>query len=64
MEWLTIMIILALIATLISLGWGVASMAQGGSYDAKHGAQLMNARVGFQGLAVVLLLIALLLSAY
>lgn len=64
MDLLTGLIILALIATLISLVWGVASMAQGGSYDAKHGAQLMNARVGFQGVAVILLLIVLFLSVY
>lgn len=64
MEFLTVLIIMALVATLISLGWGVASMAQGGSYDAKHSAQLMNARVGFQFVAVALLLIVLVLSVY
>ena len=63
MELLTLFIILALVATIVSLGWGIGSMAQGGSYDAKHSAQLMNARVGFQAVAVVLLLIALFLSA-
>ena len=63
MELLTLFIILALIATIVSLGWGLASMAQGGNYDAEHSAKLMNARVGFQAVAVVLLLIALFLSA-
>ena len=62
MDILTILIVLALVATLISLIWGVASMAQGGNYDAEHGAQLMNARVGFQAVAVVLLLIVLVMS--
>lgn len=62
MTILTTLIVLALIATVISLGWGVGSMAHGGEYDAKHSTQLMSARVGFQGLAIVLLLIALLVS--
>lgn len=60
---LTVLIIMALIATIVSLGWGLGSMAHGGEYDAKHSGQLMNARVAFQGVAVVLLLIVLLLSA-
>jgi len=64
MELLNLLIILALIATIISLGWGIGSMAHGGSYDAKHSEQLMSARVGFQALAVVLLLIALLVSTF
>ena len=53
------MIVLALIATIGALGAGVASVVQGGEYDRKHGVQLMFARVGFQGIALVLLLIAL-----
>lgn len=63
MELLNVLIILALIATIVSLGWGIGSMAHGGSFDAKHSAQLMSARVGFQGVAVALLLIVLILSA-
>ena len=62
MELLNILIVLALIATIASLGWGVGSMAHGGSFDEKHSAQLMTARVGFQGLAIVLLLIAIAVS--
>ena len=64
MEMLTVLIMMVLIATLVSLGWGLASMSHGGSYDAKHSEQLMNARVGLQGLAVVLLFIGLMLSVY
>ena len=63
MDLLTVLIVMALIATIVSLGWGIGSMAHGGSFDAKHSAQLMSARVGFQGLAVALLLIVLVLSA-
>ena len=59
MSLLSIMIILALLATIGALGAGLFSMLRGGEYDRQHGTQLMAARVGFQGLAVVLLLVAL-----
>ena len=64
MELLNLLIILALIATVVSLGWGIGSMAHGGSYDAEHSNQLMRARIGFQAVAVVLLLIVLILSFF
>jgi hypothetical protein len=37
-------------------------MAHGGEYDARHSTQFMLARVGAQGLALALLLIALMMS--
>jgi hypothetical protein len=40
----------------------LGSMAHGGTYDTKHSGQLMSARVIFQGLAIVLLLIATVMS--
>lgn len=58
MTILTGAIILALIATMVALGMGLMSMAQGGHYDEEHSEQFMFARIGFQGLAFVLLLIA------
>lgn len=62
MTLLTSLIILALLATIVALGWGVGSMAHGGSFDARHATQFMFARIGLQGLAVILLIIALLAS--
>lgn len=59
MNFLMMMIILALIATIGSLLIGVVSMGRGGGFDEKHSHQLMFARVGFQGIAVLLLFIAL-----
>jgi hypothetical protein len=59
MDLLSFMIILALLATVGALGAGVVSMVRGGEYDEKHSTQLMVARVGFQGAALVLLLVAL-----
>ncbi len=62
MNPLTILIVLALIATVGALGTGVVSMMRGGEFDEKHSTELMFARVGMQGAAVVLLLIALYLG--
>jgi len=61
MDILTLLIVLALLATVVSLGLGVRSMAKGGEYDQSHGTQFMLMRVAFQGLALVLLVIALVL---
>ena len=62
MTILSLLIGLALVATIISLAWGVGSMAAGGQYDDKHYTQFMTARVGFQALAIVLLIIASVIS--
>lgn len=62
MTMLTALIGLALLATIISLAWGVGSMAAGGQYDDKHYTQFMTARIGFQAIAIVLLIIASLMS--
>ncbi|MDH5444416.1 MAG: twin transmembrane helix small protein [Gammaproteobacteria bacterium] len=64
MTTLTTLIIFALVATVVALGWGVGSMAHGGAFDAKHSHQFMTARVGFQSLAIVLLIVALLVSLF
>lgn len=64
MTTLTSMIIVALIATIAALGWGIGSMAHGGVFDARHSHQLMSARVGLQGLAIALLVVALLVSLF
>jgi len=62
MTILTTLIGLALVATIISLVWGVGSMAAGGHFDDKHDTQFMMARIGFQALAIVLLIIASLMA--
>jgi len=59
MNILTTLVFLALIATVASFAWGIISMAHGGNYDADHSARLMNGRVIFQGIAILLLLTAL-----
>ena len=62
MTILTTLIGLALVATIISLAWGVGSMAAGGHFDDKHYTQFMTARIAFQAIAIVLLIIASLMS--
>lgn len=62
MTMLTGLILLALLATIVSLGWGIGSMAHGGDYDERHSDQFMFARVGLQALAIILMGVALWLS--
>jgi len=59
MTVLTIAIVIALLATVGTLLWGIVSMAQGGEFDQHHSHQLMFARVGLQGITLLFLLIAL-----
>ncbi len=59
MDALKILIILALLATIVSLFMGVVTMGRGGEVDKQHSNQLMRARVVFQGVALVLMLLAL-----
>lgn len=62
MTIVTFLVLLALFATVVVLGTGIGSMAHGGAFDDKHSDQLMMARIGLQGLAVVLILLALIAS--
>lgn len=59
MNLLTILILLALGATIVSLVLGLYSMERGGEYDRVHSMRHMAARVTFQGVTLILLLIAL-----
>jgi len=62
MSLLTLTIVLALIATIITLAWGLGSMSVGGNYDEKHSEKLMFTRIGIQVFAFVMLLIAVYLT--
>ena len=63
MNLLTTAIVLAMLATVAALGVGIVSMVRGGEFDREHASQYMFARVGFQGLTLALLLVALLAAA-
>ena len=58
MKLLTLLIVGALVLTIGVIGTGLWSMAHGGEFDRKHSTQLMIARVGMQGLTLLLLLAA------
>ena len=61
MDPLFIVIILALVATVVTMALGLMVMGGGGETDSWLGNRLMWVRVGFQGLTVVLLFLALVL---
>lgn len=61
MDLLTIVIILALLATVVALLFGLTSLGQGGSFDRDFGTGFMWARVGLQAVAIGLLVVALFL---
>lgn len=58
MDVLTILIVMALVATIITLFLGLISMGSSGSTDRELSEPLMWARVGLQGIAIILLLVA------
>ncbi|MEK6551609.1 MAG: twin transmembrane helix small protein [Pseudomonadota bacterium] len=62
MTILSVLVIVGLFATAIALVFGIASMAHGGEFDRRHSHQFMYARVGLQGITLVLVLIALWLA--
>ena len=62
MQMLTILIFLALIATIASLAIGINSMKRGGDFDQSHSTRYMGMRVGFQALTLALLMLALYFS--
>ena len=61
MGLLNLVVILALLATIGALVFGLVSMARGGDYDAKHSEQFMSARLISQAVALLLIIVALFL---
>ena len=62
MSMFTFLVVLALLATVASLMWGLVSMVRGGEYDESHSAKLMSTRIAFQGFALMVILLALFLK--
>jgi hypothetical protein len=60
MSPLTVLVLIALLAAVGVLFTGVGSMGIGGAFDRKHSLQLMESRVALQGLALLLIVVALL----
>lgn len=63
MEFLHVVIILAMMITIGVLATGIWSMAHGGEFDREHSDQFMMARVGAQAVTVLLLLLAVFLAS-
>lgn len=59
---LTVLLVIAMLATLAVLFAGLLSMARGGEFNRKHGNRLMRWRVILQGGALLLLALVLLLA--
>ena len=59
---LAVVIVIALLAVLGVLGMGVFTMLKGGEFNRKYGNKLMRLRVVLQFTAIMLILLALLLS--
>jgi hypothetical protein len=62
MDPLTVVIVLALLATLATMMLGLLAMSGGGELDRDASAPLMWTRLGFQGLTLVLLIIAVMVK--
>jgi len=56
-DFFTIAIVAAMLAALASLGVGLFAMVRGGDFNRRYANLLMRLRVGFQGLAILLLLL-------
>ncbi|MFV2032641.1 MAG: twin transmembrane helix small protein [Gammaproteobacteria bacterium] len=63
MNILSVVIIGALLLTIAVLFTGILSMVHGGEFDRKHSTELMYARVGMQGVTLLLLLLAIFLAS-
>lgn len=60
MNMFTLFVLAAVAATVVSLVYGVSSMAVGHDVGQRSSARWMNLRVAFQGAALILILLALL----
>jgi len=63
MQIFDILIILAILAVTVTLGFGLYSLFRGGDYARTHSNKLMRLRVGLQALAVLLLVVGMMWKA-
>lgn len=63
MQIFDILIILAILAVTIILGFGLYSLFRGGEYARSHSNKLMRLRVGLQAVAVILLVVGMMWKA-
>lgn len=63
MQLFDILILVAIAAVAVTLGFGLYSLFRGGAYARSHSNRLMRLRVGLQALAVLLLVAGMLWKA-
>jgi uncharacterized membrane protein len=63
MQIFDILIIVAIAAVTITLGFGLYSLFRGGDYARTNSNKLMRLRVGLQALAVILLVVGMMWKA-
>lgn len=63
MQIFDILIIVAIAAVTITLGFGLHSLFRGGDYARTNSNKLMRLRVGLQALAVILLVVGMMWKA-
>lgn len=63
-EFVNLLVILALLATIVVLILGLRSMSRGGEYDKAHVEKFMWERIILQGIAVALLVVATILMNF
>ena len=63
MQIFDILIIVAIAAVTITLGFGLYSLFRGGDYARTNSTKLMRLRVGLQALAVILLVVGMMWKA-
>lgn len=54
-----ILVLVAVIAVSVTLGWGLYSLFRGGAYARSHSNRLMRWRVGLQAVAVLILVVGM-----
>lgn len=59
MNLFDILILLAIAAVAVTLGFGIYSLYRGGDYARSHSNKLMRMRVALQALAIVLLVVGM-----
>jgi hypothetical protein len=63
MQMFDILIVLAIAAVAVTLGFGLYSLFRGGDYARSHSNRLMRLRIGLQAMAVLLLVVGMLWKA-
>ncbi|MET3781435.1 hypothetical protein ABIC32_002080 [Brevundimonas sp. 1080] len=63
MQIFDILIILAILAVTVTLGFGLYSLFRGGEYARSHSNKLMRLRVGLQAVAIILLVVGMMWKA-